>query len=483
MSSILKRFVFVVLSFFLLTSPQLSFAATSNVKDIISSPQLSFFARMAAGVNPGDSLIRINPSSDAPSVTTNNLFIGDTLAIGNADSNGALTTYTIRGIGDTINLQLNSGIGQSNAIAGAAIISTRSAIHTFSFTPDAVTTGGFWQFLIKATSRSGESRNDGIPDQQGFDLGQDVGGTTTGPGTRLKQVDVQCPNWGVGVTTAYSIGSTQMPDGNTYHLITCYLGVGGTNQIGVGYSAVIGRSLSTGSQLINPSSSSNSRREGTADVYTIYLRQLDSSLNVISNVKGKIAVVEAVRVTADIDPTLTFSIGVTNVGAGGTPCGVVLGGNASQTTPDSVAYGSISLSTANDLAQQLNCVTNAKGGYVVTVYEEGPMANIASGSTIPNTDCDGNGCTTTIPAVWNSFVNSGWGYTMQNVNVGDSIFDYTGGYRPFGVGAANAQQIMRNHATPSTNEQAYVCYRLSAAPVQEAGSYEAKLVYTATATF
>jgi hypothetical protein len=470
----------LLLSFFF---PSVSLATPSNIKDVISNPQLSYFARLDIGINPSDSLIKIDPTSDAPSVTTNNLFIGDTIAIGDAAVNGPLTLYTIKGIGNTVSLQLNAGVGQSNAVSGAAVISTRSAIHTFSFTPDAVASGGFWQFLIKATSKTGETNNDGIPDQQGFDLGKDVGSTTTGLGTQLKLSDVECPNWGIGITTAYSIGSTQMPDGNLYHIITCYLGIGGTNQIGVGYSAIIGRDLSVGSQLINPSSSSNSRQEGVADVYTIYLRQLNSSLNIVSSVKGKIAVVEAVRVTADIDPTLTFSIGITNVGAGGTPCGTTLGGNADQTTADSVAYGSISLSTANDLAQQLNCVTNAGGGYVVTVYEQSPMANIASGNTIPDTDCDGWGCTTVYPSIWSSFTKSGWGYTLQNINVGDSIFNYQEGYRPFGIGPAGAQQIMSNHATPITNEQAYICYRLSASPIQEAGSYESKLVYTATATF
>lgn len=482
MSLKLKLSSFIGVLFVYCLFPFSVFATISNVKDTISSPQLSYFARMATGVNPGDSLININSASDAPSVTTNNLFIGDTLAIGNAAVNGPLTIYTVRGIGNTTSLQLNSGIGQSNAVAGAAIISTRSAIHTFSFVSDTVTTGGFWQFLIKASSRVGETYFDGIPDQQGFDLGQDVS-VSTGLGTRLKVQDVQCPNWGIGATTAYDIGTTQMSDGSIYHIVTCYLGIGGTNQIGIGYSAIIGRDLSVGSQLINPSSSSNSRKEGVADVYTIYVRQLDSSSNIISQIKGRIAVVEAVRVTADIDPTLTFSIGVTNVGAGGTPCGVTLGGNASQTTGDSVAFGSISLSIANDLAQQLNCVTNANGGYVVTVYEQNSMFNTASGSTLPDTDCDGNGCTSVTPAVWNTFLNSGWGYTLQNINVGDSIFNYQMGYRPFGVGPSGAQQIMRNSVTPSTNEQTYVCYRLAAAPIQEAGSYEAKLVYTATATF
>lgn len=465
-------------------------APPTNVKNTLSSSQLSFFGRLSIGPSIGDSIIRLSTTAGtAPSTNTNNLFVGDTIAIGTtgagAGLTGPLTIYTVKDIGNTALIQLNTGIGQSNAFTGAAVIATRSAIHTISFTPQSNQTGGFWQFLIKATSRSGESQQDGIPDQQGFDLGQDVGGTTTGLGTRLKVEDVTCPNWGVGATTAYSVGTTAIIGSSSYHVITCALGAGVSNAVGVGYSAVIGRDLATGSQLINPTAKDTSHTEGVADIYSFYVRHLDNGSNVIDadTIQGKIAVIESVRVTATVDPSITFTIGTSNVGTGGTPCGLTLNSQAANVTATAVPFGSITLGAFNDLAQQLSCVTNAANGYVVTVYESAPMYNIANGVTIPDTTCPSNTCSTTTTALWTTNSASGWGYAIHNVNIGTTFTHYTLGYRAFGVGAVNAQSIMSNTSTPTTSEIAYVCYRLTASTTQQAGNYENRLVYTATATF
>lgn len=489
----LSLILFVVsLSFFAHHSRVNSYGIITGVKDTLSNPQLSYFGRINTGTS-GDSIIKIitnNVGWTVPSLTANNLFVGDTIAIGTTGAgvgtSGPLTIYTIRDIGDTASILLNTGLGQSNAFSGASVIATRSSIHSIAFTTTGNITGSFWQVLIKATSRVGETQNDGIPDQQGFDLGQDVGGTTTGLGTRLKVADVSCPNFltgGVGSTLAYSIGITTV-NGSTYHAITCYQGIGGTAVNGVGYTITIGRDLSTGSQLINPSPSTSSHTEGNADVYTFLLRHLDASQAVQDQTQGKIAVVEAVRVTATVDPTLSFTIGTTNATqVGGTACGTTIAPNGNATTSDSVAFGSIILNQANDLAQILSAVTNADAGYVVTAYQESVMHSVANGTTLPNTTCGGS-CNMTTSAAWSApYTTSGFGYTLQNLNVGTSIFNYQSGYRPFGIGYANAQQVMKNINTPAAIEQAYVCYRITASTYQEANNYEAKLVYTATATF
>jgi len=466
-------------------------APPTSVKDVLSSSQLSYFARLGLGISSGESIVRVSlTSGTAPSISTSNLFVGDTVAIGTTGvgvgSSGPLTSYYVKDIGNTATIQLNTGIGQSNAFTGAAVIATRSAIHTISFTPQSNSTGGYWQFLIKATSRTGEIYNDGIPDQQGFDLGATTPtSTANGLGTRLKTADVTCPNWGGG-TAASSVGTTTVINSNSYNIITCSLGAGNTNQVGIGYSVAIGADLASGSQLINPSAKDGARTEGNVDIYTFYVRHLDNTSTLIDSdtLQGKIAVVEAVRVTATIDPSITFIIDNTNVGTGGTPCGLTaFGANAANTTATSVAYGSISLGAFNDLAQRLSCITNSNNGYAVTVYEANPMRNIADGITIPDTTCPSNACSTTTAALWTTNTASGWGYTMHNLSVGQTIFSYQQGYKSFGNGAGNAQQIMRNTATPNITEIAYVCYRLTAATTQEAGNYENRLIYTATATF
>lgn len=464
-------------------------APPTSVKNTLSSSQLSYFARIGTGVSTGDSLIRVALSGN-PTNDTNNLFVGDTIGIGVSVAGGPLTIYTVKDIGNTALFQINSAIGSSNAYVGVAIIATRSAIHTFSFTPQSNFTSGYWEFLIKASNTGGETINDGIPDTNGFDLGQDIGSTSTGSGTRLQITDVTCPsNWGIGATTAFSVGTTAVITNGvgttaTYHVISCYLGVGGTNQIGVGYTMTIGKDLASGSQLINPSPANTA--EGSADVYTFYIRHRDSSSVLFDGdtIQGKIALVEAVRVTATVDPTITFTIDATGVGTGSTACNSpAFGLNAANTTATQVAFGTLLLASANDLGQRLSAITNADGGYVVTAYEDGKMKNITDGTTIPDTTCGGGGCTSSgVGTSWTSYSASGWGYTIQNLSVGTTIFSY-GNYRPFGDGAANAQQIMKNTTTPTANEQAYVCYRLTASSTQEAGNYENRLIYTATATF
>jgi len=496
-SILVSLFIIVVASLFLKPRSLVS-APPTNVKDTLSSSQLSYFARLSSGTTQvGDSILKVVASGN-PSNTTNNLFVGDTIAIGTTGigvgSSGPLTLYTVKDISSTAAFTINSGIGQSNAFVNAAIVATRSAIHTISFTPQSNSTGGYWEFLIKATSRTGEQHNDGIPDQQGFDLGATTPSSgANGLGTRLKITDVTCPNWGTGATTAYSVGTTVVLNigytgsstPTSFNVVSCYLGVGGTNQIGTSYTVTIGAALASGSQLINPAPAT-SRTEGNADVYSFLIRHKDSSSALIDadTVQGKIAVVESVRVTATVEPTLTFAIDNTNVGTGGTPCGLAaFGSNAANTSATSVAFGSLNVAAVNDLAQRLSAVTNASDGYIVTVYEDGNLKEISNGTTIPDTTCPSNSCDITTPAVWNTYTASGWGYTLQNINVGTSIFNYAAGHRAFGNGAANAKTIISNTSTPTTTEIAYICYRIVASTTQKEGTYEGKLIYTATATF
>jgi hypothetical protein len=476
-----------------------------NVKDTLSTSQLSYFARLSSGTTAaGDSVLKVALSAN-PSNNTNNLFIGDTIGIGTTGAgvgiSGPLTIYTVKDIANTGTFEINSGIGQSNAFVNAAIIATRSAVHTISFTPKSNTTGGAWQVLIKASGRGGETYNDGIPDQYGFDLGAtSAPGGSTGLGTRLQAADIACP-WSATASVGTTIWLTSNIDtGSTgpYHIITCQLSAGATSAVDIGVTITIGRPLASGSQLINPSAGLTAiqgRADSSNNVFSFLIRHLDSVANgsgVIDadTAKGKVAVIESVRVTATVDPTLTFyidSIGVSGVGT--TACGNTLKSDAvTSTTATAVYYGALSLGAFNDLAQRLSCVTNASSGYVVTVYQADQMRNIGDttvggvGITIADTICDG-GCTYTTTAAWTTNTTSQWGYGIQNINVGNSVTDFVTGYRAFGVGAAQATSIMSKTSTPNSTETANICYRLTASTTQAAGNYENHLVFTATATF
>lgn len=462
----------LILSFIIFLYPQKTFSIPStNVKDVLSNSQFSFYGGVGIGNSGGDSIIKID-TTNFPNKTSNNLFVGDTIAIG---VGGSQSFYTIKDISTTATIVINTGISAISAVSGGSIIATRSSVHTVSFTPQMNSTGGIWQILIKSTSGlAAEKSSDKIPDQQGFDLGN------------LTASSVTCP-WGatasIGTTTSVSLGSPATT--SYYHVIQCALGAGITNPVGTGTTGAIIIGVGN-SVMINPSTSNTATQEGSANVFTFILRQLDSSSNVLDQTVGKIAVVESVRVTATVDPSITFTIdSVGNTDVGSTACGVgtTLSHGASQTTGDQVIFGSLSLSSFNQLAQRLSCVTNAPGGYVVTAYEQGTMKNISTTTTIPDTLCDGASCTATSATPWTtvSTTRSEFGYTMTNI--GSSIPFTSGYFKPFGIGNANAQTIMLKTGIPTTTESANVCYRLSITNTQEAGDYESKVVYTATSTF
>ncbi len=444
-----------------------------NVKDVLSSSQFSYYGGVDVGNTAGNSILKINTSL-FPSKTTNNLFVGDTISVG---VGGSQSTYIVKDIGSTATIMLNTGLSAVAAVAGGSIIATRSAIHTVSFEPQVNATGGIWQVLIKSTSDvAAEKSSDAIPDQQGFDLGTLTSGA------------VNCP-WGatatVGTTMAVVIGSPAVT--SYYHVIQCALPAGGTNPTGAGETGTIIIGNATNA-LINPSPSNTAAAEGTANIFNFILRHLDSTSALLDQTPGKIAVVESVRVTATIDPSITFyidSIGNTLVGSTACGSGTTLSSGAVNTTGDQVIFGSLALGTNvfNQLAQRLSCVTNAPGGYVVTAYQGGVMKNINTATTIPDTKCNTFNCNPTTATTWptTSTTLSEFGYTMTNI--GSSIPFTPGNFKPFGQGFANAQPIMIRPSVPTITESANVCYRLSVTNIQEAGDYEAKVVYTATATF
>ena len=249
----------------------------ANLKDILSNSQLSYFARLGTGITVNNTILNVMlTSGSAPSITTNNLFVGDTIGIGNTNQGGILTTYTIRDIASTAQFEINTGIGSSQDFSGMAVIASRSAIHYVSFAPKTSIAGGAWQVLIKSTSSAaGNKYNDGIPDFDGFDSGQNICSTITCIGTALKANDVTCP-WSATASVGTTVARTTAGSTAYYNVIKCQLGAGVTNPVDGGTTATITIGSATigsgysGTQLINPAPSSN-HTEGSADTYIFYL--------------------------------------------------------------------------------------------------------------------------------------------------------------------------------------------------------------------
>lgn len=467
---------FIFLSVFCLTfnaylSPVKSSPVT-NLRDQLSSAQLSYFARLDANTAADSSIITVMTSSgSAPSINNYNLFIGDTLAIANATTGS--TNYVVSDTTGTNGIFLTTAIDNLNAFEGAYVVATRSAIHTISFSPASSVEQGKWQVLIKATSTSGENGSDGIPDQNGFDA------------HGLLSSDITCP-W----SATASVGTTAVVSSNSYHLITCSLPVGGTNPVGTGTTGTI--IIGNVNKLINPApavSHTVGQANASADTYTFIVRHTDSSGTVINEdtTSSKIALTESVKVTATIDPTITFYIDAIGTSTPGlTRCGTTLSSGASNSTATSVNFGSISLGQFNTLAQRFTCSTNAASGYTVQVFEKSLLSNIITGSTIPDTTCGSNNCDIDNNNDWNTDVSkSQFGYSLQSINYSPVAFEHNDVFsaKPFGIGYANARTIMSRNTTPSGEDQAYICYRITASNFQEAGTYQNQVNFIATATF
>lgn len=467
LKSLLCLAFFSPLFFYLTANPQTSLSApATEFKDQLSSAQLSYFAKLGTGNTAGSSVLYVTTTGTTLSLNNYNLDIGDTVSVQNSVS--GTNTYIINGLVGTNGISLSTAVGSSNVTAGLSVIVPRYAVHTVSFKPQSSITEGKWQVLIKA---NGTAQSDNTPDTAGFDAGNLLVGAVT------------CP-W----SATASIGTTAVVNGNSYHVITCSLPVGGTNPIGVSGNIVIGNASN---MLMNPAPAPNhtvGQANATADTYTIILRHLDSSSNVIDEdtTSGKIAVTESVRVTATVDPTITFSIGNSGVTTPGTNlCGTAIGSGAPDTTGASVNFGSLNLTAANNLAQFLQCTTNAPNGYTIQTFESAPLSMIGSATTIPNTTCNGS-CTYTTATTWTTFTNSGFGYALQvgTTSTGATLgITSAGNYKAFGVGYAQAQTILSRTNTPTGTDSAYICYRITVSNQQPAGTYQNEVNFIATATF
>jgi len=465
--------VLVVMVVFCYFPRKLDSANLTSVSDTLSSSRLSFVGAVGTGNSAGTDILTIKTSSLpgwATSDSNHNLFPGDTLLIGDH------TDYTVEDIIDDasdnrIQISRTGGLAASDIDVDDPVIATRSARHTVTFTTVSLIAGGKYRIRLPASSKY----NDGIPDADGFDFRETFNTSW-----------IDCSSADSGTASIEYSGQGSCPSGWT----CIYCSYSGTNTEG-SKTIHIGTTASA-QQPINPAPSSTSKTLGSADTYTYYVEHLDASNNVIDSTAGKIAVVESVRVTATVDPTITFTIA--GVGVGVTACENTLDVTTTATT---VPFGSLSLGSFNDAAQQLSCVTNASGGYVVTVIEDDQLSIGGDHSTeLSDTNCDsGAACSENSSAEWSSDTSeSGFGYSLHNIDANTVPFQYstaTGNCsgtfcaRPFPATADgdSQTQIMSNSSTPTTTEDIYVCYRLVASSTQPAGDYENNITYRATATF
>ncbi len=467
--------VFLGLIFWLTASlifPQPTDSANlTGVKNTLSSSRLSFVGAVdGANTSEGSSIVTVDTGTTAgwaTSVNNFNLFTGDNLMVGET------TDYTVVDIindDDDNKIQVSPALAASDVDQNDPIIATRSAQHTVNFTPVSQITDGYFRIRIKATgSGSSAASIDGIPDSDGFDF--------------TESFDPGYLSCSTGTTALEYGGDTNCPDGWT----CIFCDYSGNNDL-TEKTVTIGTSNS-GEQPINPAPSSTTKTLGDADTYSFYVDHLDSGYNTIDQTWGKIAVVESVRVTAVVEPSIEFEID--GVDSTTTACGV---STDVGTSAPYVAFGTLQISDFIDAAQKLKVATNAESGYSVTTQESTEMQLIGatgpiSGTTIPDTTCDDGTCTEAAGVGWTDPDANGLGYSLDNVTGTPASFEYNDDASGFlarqfpNIGNGETAYEIMNSTGPSNTEEAYVCYRITISSVQQAGTYENDVMYIATANF
>lgn len=457
----------------------------TGVSDTLSTSRFSFVGRLASGNSAGSGLVTLDTSPNTyESTSSANLFVNDSVGIG--DSTG-ISTYTVSDIISASQFQISTSLGSGDADAGDFVIATRSATHTVAFTTTTAIPNGAIRILIPTVSTDANA-TDGIPDRNGFDFSFTANASfpVTCPADSGSTYDFVA---GTATKSAVTVGSTK------YHAFECrYSGNGASSTSFTGF--VIGNGSTA---LINPAPNS-AHVEGTADSYTYIIQNLDSANNVVDQTTGAVAVIESVRVTATVDPQITFRI--MGVSTGTTTCGVA---TTVTTTSTAVPLGTLSIGSFTSAAQALSVSTNASSGYAVTAIANDQLGK--DGNT-----CTGGGPTFSNPCIpdsagdnaamshsaidkWDSTSTKGFAYSLQDPNgtVTEAFAYNTGTGNCSGASFCSKQfadnensevaQTLFSDTTVADNDNIYVCYRAVISASQQAADYTSNITYRATATF
>lgn len=201
----------------------------------------------------------------------------------------------------------------------------------------------------------------------------------------------------------------------------------------------------------------------------------------------RVAIVDNVLVTANVDTTLTFTVsGVAN----GATVNSSPTTTATTTTSTALPFGTVAAGVSKTLAQDLTVATNAIHGYVVTVEQD---ANLLSST---GADIDGfiDGAYTNTPTAWIAPTNNialentwgHWGLTTQDTSLLGAGIDFTSNTW---VSASTTPRAIMAHNGPADGTTAHigatrVGYQIQISALQEAGDdYNTTLTYIATPTF
>lgn len=454
-------------------------ASLTSVSVTLSNPRLSFRGSLDGSNVVGTSQVTINTSSNHPSLSTAQLQNGDTVSIGNSDS---LATYTVAITNPASEFTLSSVLLTGDADTDDDVISTQSASLTVRFTTATAINNGRFRILVPALASDLDSA-DGIPDGDLYDFGNSTP-TVTCPSNADTSYDFV-----TGTATASAITIS----GTDYHSYECaYSGTGG---VGSPFDGTTNDYI-TISSVINPAPESG-HTTGTADTQNIIIQHLDASFNVDDSTAIAVGVIEAVKVSANVPASISFSIA--GVAASTSTCGIT---TDVTTTAAAVPFGDVSIAAFNEAAQTLTITTNAVNGYSVTTIQNDQLGLDGAACTgdTSSTSCiiDSKGDDTLMSHTafdnWDSTSNKGFAYSIHNDDANTIPFEYNtttgncvgGSYCAKQFADDEDSQVAQSIFSSSTvadAENINICYRVIPDVVTAAGNYENYITYTATATF
>lgn len=222
----------------------------------------------------------------------------------------------------------------------------------------------------------------------------------------------------------------------------------------------------------------------TVGSYKIDFLTRDNTKVEIESDQVSVYIIEPISVTAHVDSTLTFSVQ-------GTTTGAVINGitTTEDTTATTTPFGTIDSSASSTVGQGLSVITNAEGGFSVTVQQDGELQT-AAGATINNynNSPDNTGSSTDF-TLWTAPTgvltkDHTWGHL--GVTSDDSDLSYNGSLYA-GMNGIEALEVFSHNgpADGSTQDagRASVAYTVGITDLQESGDYTAQFTYICTATY
>lgn len=256
----------------------------------------------------------------------------------------------------------------------------------------------------------------------------------------------------------------------TFTLCSGYnIGAAATTTVRIGSNAVDFGTGDANRRVINPSS---------AGSYEINIRGTQADTGDL-----RVAIIDDVVVTANVDTSLTFTIAGLNNGTD------VNGTSTTATsTATTLAFGTLPVGSPVTMGQELTVATNARNGFVVTVVQD---QNLLS-STGADIDLFVDANATATPSTWvapsNSITNENtWGHIGLTSEDSDLNSDEFG--TALFAGNFDAARQVFSHTGPANGTTVdkgltQVAYRIQITALQEAGDdYTNVLTYVATPTF